>query len=92
MHSGDFSELATKIYESDFNYQTAVSRQHHSKQSLGFKSCEFDGAVPDAHSARAREQFLLQRARLPNKITTADVRIDHHFSSKDTIFGRYLIT
>src|SRR5437016_12031666 len=92
MHNGDFSELATRIYDPLTG-------------GAGLARTPFTGNLitPDRFDSRAVNLMALYP--LPNLSgvannysyngpqwqhnQTADVRIDHHFSAADSIFGRY---
>ena len=88
MHTGDFSELATKIYD-----PTSATR-------LPFQGNIIQPSRWDSRAVNLMALYPMPTLPgLANNFSyngpgnqtnqTTDVRIDHHFSSKDSVFGRY---
>src|SRR6266849_363669 len=91
MHTGDFSELSPRIYDP--------------RSGTGAARVPFQGNLILADRWDPKAVNLMALYPMPNLSglannyayngpgrqtnQTTDVRIDHHFSTKDTIFGRY---
>src|SRR5437899_2421060 len=88
MHSGDFSELSTPLYDPMIRPRTPFPGNIIPRDRWDSRSVNLMALYPLPNLPGLANTFAYNGPGSQTNQTT-DARIDHHFNEKDTIFGRY---
>ncbi len=88
MHNGDFSEVSTPLYDPMIRPRTPFPGNIIPRDRWDSRSVNLMALYPLPNLPGLANNFAYNGPGWQTNQTT-DARIDHHFSEKDTIFGRY---
>jgi hypothetical protein len=92
MHNGDFSELSSRIYDpltgGPGTVRTPFSGNFITPDRFDSRAVNLMALYPLPNLSGVANNYSYNGPQWQHNQTT-DVRIDHHFSAKDGIFGRY---